>query len=194
LCQRYVKRGFMYIFDNVLPRDSKSAVWALQIFLLAEAEKLVGVKAIDKEIFQPTFEKEGPFIRNRVQSDGAWAVLSDNAGGYWPTALYELAHETIHLLNPIVGYTNYLEEGIAVAFSVDLSKNETTHPMSPNDKYYQRALKLVQLLPDGVYESARSIRNKFGSLGNAEPVGLKELFPTLKTEIAEELCTEFNFT
>ncbi|GIU41384.1 hypothetical protein [Shewanella colwelliana] len=184
----------MYVFDKVLPKDSEVSVWALQKFLLGEAEKLVGKKANDKEVFQPTFEKDGPFIRNRVQNDGAWAVLSNNAGGYWPTALYELAHETIHLLNPVVGYTNYLEEGIAVAFSIDLSKSETAHPMSPSNKYYQRALELVQLLPDGVYESAKRIRIKFGSLGNADPAGLKELFPTLSTKVAKELCSECNFT
>ena len=184
----------MYVFDMVLPKDTKVAVWALQNFLLGEAEKLLGQKDIDKQIFQPVFEDRGPFIRNRVQNDGAWAVLSHNAGGYWPTTLYELAHETIHLLNPVVGHTNYLEEGIAVAFSIDMSKNETTHPMSPNDKYYQRALELVQLLPNGTYESAKRIRNEFGSLGNVSVAGLKKLFPTLEVEVIEELCSECNFT
>jgi len=99
----------MYTFDIVLPKDSEVAVWALQNFLLEKAENLLGKKEQDKQIFQPTFEARGPFIRNRVQKDGAWAVLSNNAGGYWPTALYELAHETIHLLNPVIGHTNYLE-------------------------------------------------------------------------------------
>ncbi|MEZ8232408.1 hypothetical protein CWO04_00340 [Vibrio splendidus] len=184
----------MYTFDLVLPKDSKVAVWALQKFLLEEAEKLLGKKELDKQIFQPTFGERGPFIRNRLQNDGAWAVLSHNAGGYWPAALYELAHETIHLLNPVIGYTNYLEEGIAVAYSIDMSKRETTHPMSPNDKYYQRAYELVQLLPDGIYESAKWIRNELGSLGNVKVADLKKLFPALEDEVIVELCSECDFT
>lgn len=186
----------MYEFDKDLPKDSKKGVWELQEFLLGEAEKLVGKKAVDKQILHPTFESCGPCIRNK--NDEAWAVLSHNAREYWPTALYELAHETIHLLNPIVGHTNYLEEGVAVAFSIDMSKNQTGHPMSPYDKCdeqsrcYQYAFELVEFLPDGIYESARRIRSKFSSLGNAQPIGLRELFPTLKNEIIEELCSECN--
>jgi len=75
-----------------------------------------------------------------------------------------------------------------------MSKNETTHPMSPDDKYYQRAFELVQLLPDGIYESAKLIRTEFGSLGNVQAEGLKKLFPTLKDDAIEELCSECNFT
>ena len=45
--------------------------------------------------------------------------MSDNGRFYWPTVVYELAHETVHLLNPVfLGEANYLEEGVAVAFSL----------------------------------------------------------------------------
>lgn len=181
----------MYQFEKCLPKDSEIAVWILQNYLLEKAERLIGTKDPDKKIFQPVFEDGGPFIRNRPLGDGAWAVLSRNAEGYWPTTLFELAHETIHLLNPIIGFTNYLEEGVAVAFSIDMSKNETVHPMSPNNQFYLKALELVSKLPDGVYGSAKRIRSKHGSLAKADPVGLIELFPSINPIVAEYLCADF---
>ncbi|MHA2718268.1 hypothetical protein ACXZ7B_26775 [Vibrio owensii] len=187
----------MYKFPEVLPEHSAPEVWKLQQFLLQEAESLLGRIEQDKKVYQPTFSENttsGPCIMNSVNFDGAWAKLSHNSKGYWPCALYELAHETIHLLNPVAGYTNFLEEGVAVAFSVDMSSKYTQHPMSPSDKFYSRAHELVQKLPGGVYESAKKIRERCGSLGDASVDALAELFPELDAKIIEELCSECNFT
>ena len=182
----------MYRFNLISPIESEESVWSLQQFLLKEAESLIGKKADDKIVFQPTFEDTGPFIRNRPCGDGAWAVLSLNAKDYWPTTLYELAHETIHLLNPVRGSTNYLEEGIAVAFSIHMSKKYAIDPMYPTDIHYQKSLKLVHELPDGIYKSAKKIRNKCGSLGNATVEDLMKLFPKTNLESLNELCTIFS--
>ncbi|MCC4238591.1 hypothetical protein LL266_19295, partial [Vibrio anguillarum] len=70
----------------------------------------------------------------------------------------------------------------------------TQHPMSPSDQFYSRAHELVQKLPDGVYESAKKIRERCGSLGDASVDALAELFPELDAKIIEELCSECNFT
>ncbi|EJP4178159.1 hypothetical protein NUE03_004409, partial [Vibrio vulnificus] len=46
----------MYSFSKVfLPEQSKPEVWKLQLFLLQEAEKLLGSKEQDKKVYQPTF-------------------------------------------------------------------------------------------------------------------------------------------
>lgn len=188
----------MYIFSNVsLPEQSQPEVWKLQQFLLLEAEKLLGSKEQGKIVYQPKFSENaslGPCIINSASFDGAWAQLSNNSRKYWPCALYELAHETVHLLNPVAGYTNFLEEGVAVAFSIDMSKKHTAHPMSPEDMYYQRAYELVKQLPNNLYDSAAKVREQCGSLGKATVETLTKLFPSLDQEIIEELCSECNFT
>ncbi|MFL9814551.1 hypothetical protein D7241_14960 [Stutzerimonas sp. VN223-3] len=185
----------MYQFPEYPPIKSKPDMWALQNFLLKKAEELIGAKDQTKTIFQPTFEGDRPCIMNSVQGDGAWASLSSNASNYWPTALYELAHETIHLLDPTIGFTNYLEEGIAVAFSLELSRSQTNHPMPvPTDKFYGRALELVNKLPENPFVSAREIRKKCQKLSLAKPQDLKELFPEIDEETAHALCSECNFT
>lgn len=184
----------MYKFPAVTPKDSEQDVVDLQNYLLSEAESLLGDRDQAKIILPTRFHDGGPCIMNSYDGKGAWAVLSANAAGYWPTTLYELAHETVHLLNPVVGYTNYLEEGVAVAFSVDMSKTQTTHPMSPCDQFYSKAYELVQKLPNGVYESAKQIRAQCGSLGAASPAALIQLFPELDVQLIEDLCNECNFT
>ena len=150
----------MYKFENTLPRESEKAMIELQNFLLEEAEKRFGRRDTSKTIWPPKFGDGPPYIVS--YSNYAGAFLSKNASGYWQTALYELAHETVHLLNPIIGDTNYLEEGIAVAFSVDLSESLTNHPMSPNDEHYSLAWSLVKNLPDDINASVKKIRDKSG--------------------------------
>ena len=54
----------------------------------------------------------------RQNLDGAFAELSRASECYWPTVVFEMAHETVHLLNPVPGNANNLEEGVAVAFSL----------------------------------------------------------------------------
>jgi len=184
----------IYQFAQVSPRNSASEVWRLQQFLLAEAESRLGPMDRTKKLYQPIFKNGRPHIINTPSCDGAFASLSQNAAGYWPTTLYELAHETIHLLNPVVGYTNYLEEGVAVAFSVEMSRTKTTHAMEPDDNHYKKAWELVLQLPGGLYETTKSIRNHFGSLGKAEPVGIRGLFPDVPEDLAMGLCQKCYFT
>lgn len=125
-------------FSNDRPDKSPAAVWQLQNMLLDKAQELLGPR-IDKKIYQPTFSDKGANIINTPNMDGAFAVLSLNAAGYWPTTVYELAHETVHLLDPVRGCTNYLEEGVAVAFSVEMSHSLAGRRIEPTLAVYIEA-------------------------------------------------------
>lgn len=188
----------MYNFTIEHAQNDGSALWALQCFLRSPCESVFGLKAHDKEIYQPKFnpcdvspDRDRPHIL--VFPEGAQAVLSNSARTYWPTTLYELAHETVHLLNPITGDASYLEEGMAVYFSVQMSQLHTEHAMSPTCPFYIRAQQLVQQLPYGVYESGRIIREQCGSFDAATSDSLLSLFPQLDREVADALCRECNF-
>lgn len=189
----------MYKFPIVNAQDDGPALWALQCFLHAECEKVFGLKVQEKTIYQPVFnavdinpDRDRPHIL--VYPDGAKAVLSNNARTYWPTTFYELAHETVHLLNPITGYANYLEEGMAVHFSVRMSELHTYHAMSPNCPFYKESLRLVQQLPGGVYSAGKKIREQCGAFSTITLDNLLWLFPDLNQKVAETLCQECNFT
>jgi len=112
----------MYVFPNINAEDDAVSIWALQCFLRDECENRLLAVAKDKKIYQLVFDGDRPNIINTPNSGGAFTSLSSAARKYWPTTLYELAHETVNLLDPIEGNTNYLEEGFAVHFSVEMSK------------------------------------------------------------------------
>ena len=175
-----------------LPVQDPSALWSLQSQLMSLAEDILGQRDVTKNIYQPVFAGNGPFIRNTPNLDGAFAELSRNAERYWPTAVYELAHETVHLLNPKPGGGTWLEEGIAVAFSVYAQTQYNLKPQSINMQSYRRALQLVSELPPDLLAAGRLIRETCGSLNKANPCTLETLFPDVDTAILTLLCESFD--
>ena len=89
-----------------------------------------------------------PRIRNTPSLDGAFVELSRATERSWSLAVFEMAHETVHLLNPIPGNTNNLEEGIAVAFSIHV---QPLYGISvrPSSDSYVHVFQLASLLPGG---------------------------------------------
>ena len=179
-------------FPTHRPEQDAPGVWAIQQNLLARAENLLGPRDGTKKVYQPVFKDGGPYLVNTPNCDGAFATLSMNAAGYWPTLVYELAHETVHLLNPIAGCTNWLEEGVAVVFSVEMSRTLTAHPMAPNSQSqgFREAMSLVQRLPTSVFQAARNVRNDFVSLSAATFEGLCRLFPTGDKQVLSRLAEQ----
>jgi hypothetical protein len=178
-----------FVFPASLPKDDPVTLWSLQQQLLSAAESRFGQRDTSKQIYQPIFRDDGPILINTPNLDGAFAALSTNAAaGYWPTTVFELAHETVHLLNPTVGYTNWLEEGVAVAFSIEMSAQLTQHPQTPSDgSNYSIAFRRLQSLPVHYHDAARIIRSEC-ALGSVTVDILKRLFPHSELATLEMLA------
>ena len=177
--------------STLSPREDPSAIWSVQIQLLGLAEDTLGPRDASKTICQPVFADGGPYIRNTPSLDGAFAELSRNAEGYWPTVVKELAHETVHLLNPKPGDGTWLSEGIAVAFSNYAQRQFKLEPQTINMPSYRRSLELVTELPPDSLTAGRRIREACGSLDNASQSILETLFPTVDLKILMEFCNPF---
>jgi hypothetical protein len=179
------------IFSTLLPSQDAPSIWSLQNRLLIEAQRALGEKDPAKKIYQPVFatDGKGPRVINTPNLDGAFATLSANAASYWPTAVYELAHETVHLLNPIAGYTNYLEEGVAVAFSLHAQDLYGLTRFNTTIQSYIDAVKLTEPLPGGTLDFGRAVRRRFGCLHGFNAAQLHEAFPAISAEIASQLTT-----
>lgn len=150
------------------------------------AEMLLGSRDQRKKIYQPQFGALVPTVINTPSLDGAFAQLSSNAEGYWPTALFELAHETVHLLNPTVGRTNWLEEGLAVAFSLHVQD-----AIRPSSGPYKEALTMIDALPNDPFAIGRAARTRSGSLFEVTPDILQLVAPGITGDQAKCLCGEF---
>ena len=164
-------------FPHTKPSQDPVFLWHLQQFLLREAETRLG-KSGGKTVYQPKFSPSGPNIVNTPTLDGSFAVLSRAAENYWPT-LYELAHETVHILDPKPGCTNYLEEGVAVEFAVLMSRLHTSHPQTPQTDGYLEPLRRVREISGDPLGDAKAIRQLCGALHLATSNGIKQLFPLL---------------
>lgn len=173
------------------PGGNPSDLWAVQLQLLELAEDALGPRDASKKIYQPVFADDGPLTRNTPNLDGAFAELSRKAESDWPTTIYELAHETVHLLNPKPGVGNWLSEGIAVAFSIHAQLYFKLMPQRIGMQSYRRSLELVSELPCGPLVAGRSIRAACGSLDSATKGVLAELFPSVDSELLAELCDPF---
>lgn len=166
----------MYTFPSTIPCNDKSEVWKLQKFLFRECEEILGSRDKSKIIFQPEFKEGAPFIIHNYEMNGAGAILSKNASTYWPTLLFELAHETVHLLNPVIE-ANYLEEGFAALFSLEMSNKFGDSQGNYINTEYQIALGLLKQIPENIWEVGKLIRDNFGSFSNFSPDDLYKLFP-----------------
>ena len=167
-----------------------SALWSLQLELLSMAESVLGPRDKSKKIYQPKFTDEGPLLRNTPNLDGAFVELSRSGESYWPTVVYEMAHETVHLLDPSPGNSNNLEEGVAVAFSMDvqLSYGINIRPSMPSYRY---ALQLVWMLPGGPLKAANRVRGRDSALGSATAQLLEKLFPNTDRDMLSKLAEKF---
>ncbi len=178
------------LFTDTNPKDDPVALWDLQMKLLSKAEDLLGPRDVTKTICQPQFTDDGPRLRNTADLRGAFTELSRASEYNWHTALFEMAHETIHLLNPTVGNTNYLEEGVAVYFSLSLAPEYRAHVHNSHPKY-QEALKLVKLLHVSPFEAAKLIRQRFGALSKPSAEDLGTIFVSLDSDTSTALTKTF---
>ena len=180
----------MIRFPDTDPRGDPAALWTLQQEMLSLAESVLGPRNISKTVFQPQFDDNGPHIRNTPTLDGAFVELSRNGERYWPTVVYEMAHETVNLLDPIPGGANNLEEGIAVAFSLWVQPLYRIH-MEPEMESYLYALELVKMLPGSPLEAGRRVRDHVGALSGCGERHLAELFPGVQRSVLTALATDF---
>jgi hypothetical protein len=159
------------------PNEDAAALWRLQGELMALAEALLGTRDSAKQICQPVFSERGPCMCNTPALEGAFAELSLNAAGYWPTAIFELAHETVHLLNPTVQHTNWLEEGVAVAFSLHALRHYDLPPQHIALATYREAHELAEALPGGTFAAAKAVRAMAGALNAVNLTHLQVVAP-----------------
>lgn len=176
-------------FPAARPDACPVDVWTLQNQLIALAEHFLGPRDAAKKLYRPTFVEDGPYVINTPNLDGAFAALSLNAAGYWPTTVYELGHETVHLLNPTVGSTTWFEEGIAVLFSIAALAYHKLRPQSPTLQSYQDALAMVTAIPGEPFAVARAVRAGGRTLASVTYEDLASVMPTCEEAVLRQLVT-----
>jgi hypothetical protein len=118
-------------------------------------------------------------------------ILTDSARKDPPQAIFQLAHEVIHLLAPIgMGGAGVFEEGLATLFA---------HEMAPryggffrnNHAVYLRAETLVRAFLSINPEGVRLLRAKQPSFSQFSPELIKQICPATPDPLTQSLCERF---
>jgi len=107
-------------------------------------------------------------------------------------ALYQLAHETIHLLSPLGNKSaNILEEGLATYFSEWYLNRLGQTKWKPELQKYQEALDLTKSLlriDNGIVKKVREIEP---IISNLMPEHFLQMNSQVSTELLTKLCSTF---
>ena len=112
-------------------------------------------------------------------------------------ACYQLAHESVHLLTPVRGNTNYLEEGVATYFSTYYMEKKMNQPpgyWKPTDKEqsYKEALEKVSPLFNKDEYWIRKLRSEQPEFTKITEEQISSVLPDLLTGDIKFLLSEFN--
>ena len=160
--------------------------------LLAEAETRYGARDPSFTILGFEFRDGVPQVwfpgnRKHVVIQLGAACLSDE-----PRAVFQLAHECVHLLHPILaGTASVLEEGLATHYSIERVRAICNVTYSAGNPAHERAAALVDVLLASDPAGIRSLRARHSSLSAVTPDELAVIYPSLKVSSAEELCQRF---
>lgn len=181
----------MYL-NHLNPINDAPGLWQLQNELMEEAENLFGLRDKAKIIYQPSWDANGPNVRYTPNKDGAFAELDFNAKTDLKMTVYQLAHETVHLLDQNGEMqTNLLEEGAAVKFSLDmLTKYGFDTAGLPSIDSYKLALKLFSSLGSDPYSIAKDCRKLCGGFISIDEVTLKAKCSNLDEQVMIDLLSK----
>lgn len=160
--------------------------------LLATAEERYGSRDREFTILGAEFRDGAPgiwFPGNRghvVVQLGCSCLMNEVA------ALHQLAHECIHLLNPIPTAASVLEEGLATWFARERVRALLKTEVNVTDPRYRGAEELVTPLMAGYPDGIRQIRAVVPSLSSVDAGLLASVYPFLPPELVERLTAKFD--
>lgn len=106
-------------------------------------------------------------------------------------ALFQLAHESVHLLDPVVfGFATVLEEGLATHFSLQYIKQFHSN-YTTSDQKYAAAARLVAQLLDIDPMVIKDLRSKGIKISQISASQLVAVCPQLPKSVALALSTPF---
>lgn len=179
--------------------------------MLEAAESIFGPAEMGSELYTtPGYHNEVPNsgIKTTLESPPRLMLIINQDAVTWEDAFYEIAHEVIHLLSPVIAEGGKppvatLDEGVAVYFAEYvyekyISSYTGSHPslsprgLGPNHRAYANAYALARKLN---FEELRRIRDEFSGFPYAtDPYRLLSLSAgKLNIEEARSLSAIFEY-
>lgn len=160
--------------------------------MLYVAQELFGERDASFTILGVEFVDNGPRLWYPGNRNDIVIQLGPSAAVDMSQACYQLAHEVVHLLAPVVDSNNF-EEAVACYFSEFYMKSKfgqnNWHPIVPS---YVRALALVAPRLNNDVQCIRRLRDKTPSFSLIEKVEFVKEFPDLRPTDVDFLLSKFD--
>lgn len=138
------------------------------------------------------FAPDGPMIWYPIpESKHLSIVLSDNARRDWKRALWQLAHESVHVLAP-TGQRNSLvvEEGLASLYADETSRAYGLGYLNTDPRYQYCIDKVRELLTIQI-DAVTVLRRLEPSFSKWQAQWLVDVLPNVPRVLADALCEPF---
>jgi hypothetical protein len=140
---------------------------------LMKAEELYGDSELDKVYLFPFFQGlPRSMVRALIAPKDKFGLVVAQWADTWEQVFYEIAHESIHLLNPVIPDGRRmatLDEGVAVRFAEEnyidwitpySKRPPVISPVTQPDLFYCPAFLATKPIPN---TALRAVREEFGS-------------------------------
>ena len=143
------------------------------------------------------------YFPDRYRRDGACRVEIRISADPWRHCLrgqaaWQVAHETVHLLNPVeLGHAAVLEEGLATwfqdepEFHDDVVKQFIAAGKAIHTPAYEEARDLVRECMPGIIPAVRRIRGSGSRLSEITADQLRPFLPGVSGNAIERICRKF---
>jgi hypothetical protein len=118
--------------------------------------------------------------------------LSRQAAEDWTQGLFQLAHETIHILAPEPSFAPRIEEGLATLFADQFARSRGFSLRTFADEYLSAKADLMELLSVDQH-AIRNLREHSPSFRAWTAEFVLSHYPALDPNLADRLCTRVPF-
>lgn len=132
----------------------------------------------------PRFDDATPMSQVRMNAHQEGVIVIGNCAQTWEEVFYDMCHEAVHLLDPVVDVSrtevSYLEEGCAVKFAEQMHAAYVrpycdlvprTSPIRDRKSPYHAAYAAASKMPDDVLKQARRAFGTFAKVNDATRLG-----------------------
>lgn len=197
---------------TLVPRDetdgNRMFRYAMGMLALGMAEQLYGAgDDTDLDPLPRFWSKPNSQIMPLLGDHGTAVIAIGTFAVSWEEVFYDICHESLHLLNPVINVhgsnvkVSALEEGVAVKFAEQMyekyinsycNKIPATSPINAFHTQYFQAYSVAKRIPDVILKEVRKVFGRFSKLDDADK--FKDLVcDYLSDEEAEILLAPFRY-
>lgn len=173
--------------------------------LLDIVEQRFGTSHVELYTKPEFINKRGSSVRVTVETPRRFGIAIGTLARGWAQVFYEICHETVHLLNPVLDIKTTpvaaLEEGIAVKFAEEMyaryitvytGRRPSMTPLQEPGNPWLKAFLIASKIPDEKLLLARETFGRFSTVNDPQLL-MSIVNDCISPQEAHEICESFPY-